>query len=237
MMPFVSSMVGAMPATVGGGGGTDPYFSNVILLMGFDGADASTAFTDESSYGHSVTANGNAQIDTAQSKFGGSSLLLDGSGDYLSLADQALWDLGSADFTVECWVRPNAVSGRFLRQDGGYSAAAGWVLMWESNSLRFNTYATSQLQVYETVGSWTGPTGQWYHLAADRSGSTWRAYRDGVMVAKATRSGAIAGSNQPLIIGGPDCNGWMEEVRITKGVARYASDGGFTPPTAAFPRS
>lgn len=233
----MSMMVNPYAFSVGAGVSADPYFENVILLLGFNGSDGSTSFVDESRYANSVTANGDAQIDTAQSKFGGASLLLDGTGDYLSLADQALWDLGSGDFTVELWARPVAVGGSFIGQDGG--GGTGWSLAWETQSLRLNTYAPSQLQVYETSNTWTGPTGQWYHIAADRSGSAWRVYRDGNMVASATSSGTIANASAALVIGsgfGGLFNGWIEEVRLTKGVARYASNGGFTPPTSAYPR-
>jgi len=232
------SMMVSPYAFAAAGGGPDPYFSNVILLMGFNGADGSTSFVDESSYGRTVSAFGNAQIDTAQSKFGVSSLLLDGSGDYLTLPDSNDWDFGSGDWTVELFVRLNTTGNMaFL---GQANAATGWQFMRESNTLRFNAYAGGQYQAYETGGTWTGPTGQWFHIAADRSGNTWRVYRDGVRVFSGTRSNAISNSTDVMKIGrgfSSDFNGWMDEIRITKGVARYATDSGFTPPSAAFPRS
>ena len=86
-----------------GGPPVDAYFSDVVLLLHMGGTDGSTTFTDEK--GHTVTANGDAQIDTAQSKFGGASALFDGSGDYLSVADSADFEFGSSDFTIDGWVR------------------------------------------------------------------------------------------------------------------------------------
>ena len=66
------------------------------LLIHADGADGSTSFTDSSASGHTITANGNAQVDTDQKEFGTGSLLCDGTGDYLSIPDHADWDLEQA---------------------------------------------------------------------------------------------------------------------------------------------
>ncbi len=74
--------------------------------MHFDGSDASTTSGDSSTAAHgNATFAGNAQLDTAQSKFGGSSLLLDGTGDYLTYADHADWTFGTSDFTIDGFVR------------------------------------------------------------------------------------------------------------------------------------
>ena len=63
--------------------GEDPYYGNVSLLLYGDGANGSTTITDSSPTPKTVTAVGNAQISTAQSKFGGASIAFDGAGDYL----------------------------------------------------------------------------------------------------------------------------------------------------------
>jgi hypothetical protein len=80
------------------------------VLLHFDGLDASTTFTDNNAGGsaHAWRAAGNAQIDTAQFKFGGSSGLFDGSADYVSTPDSSDFTLSSKVFTIECWIRPAA---------------------------------------------------------------------------------------------------------------------------------
>lgn len=84
-------------------GGLD---SNVLLLLHMDGADGSTTFTDSSpTTPHTVTAAGNAQIKTNQSKYGGSSGYFDGTGDWLTIPDNADFDLSGGIFTFDCWVR------------------------------------------------------------------------------------------------------------------------------------
>jgi hypothetical protein len=124
-------------APAGGGGGPDPNWANVVLLMGFEGADASTTFVDESSVGRTMTAIGNAQIDTAQFKFGAASGLFDGSGDVVTAADSADWDFGSGDFTIEMFVRHsvNASQGYVEQYTGGGNRS--WSFIRESNQLRF----------------------------------------------------------------------------------------------------
>src|SRR5512139_871383 len=81
---------------------TTPVFAGVPeggggSLLHFNGNDGSTTFHDEA-LNIDWIANGNAQIDTAQSVFGGASGLFDGTGDYLSSADHADWQLdGGSD--------------------------------------------------------------------------------------------------------------------------------------------
>lgn len=88
------------------------FYGSVVALLHMNGSDASTTFTDQR--GHTFTAAGNAQIDTAQSKFGGASGLFDASGDYISTPDSDEWSFGSGDFTIECWYRPTRTNSFFL---------------------------------------------------------------------------------------------------------------------------
>ena len=60
---------------------------------------------------HKVTFNNNAQLDTDQSHYGLSSLLLDGTGDYLSIPTSTEFGFGTGAFTIECWIRPSSVTG------------------------------------------------------------------------------------------------------------------------------
>src|SRR5687768_4015081 len=87
-------------ATRGVGIATDPHFASVVLLCDFDGTDAATTAPDESPVGRALTFVGNAQIDTAQFKYGVSSLLLDGSGDYVTAPDSTDWRF-AGEFTIE----------------------------------------------------------------------------------------------------------------------------------------
>jgi hypothetical protein len=83
---------------------TDPYRSQVSLLLHGDGTNGSTTIVDSSPSPKTVTAVGDAQISTAQSKFGGASIAFDGNGDYLDASSSNQYAIGTEDFTVEGWV-------------------------------------------------------------------------------------------------------------------------------------
>ena len=87
---------------------TDPNFADVSLLLHGDGANNSTTFTDSSSNNFTLSRVGDVKISTTESKFGGSSIFFDGTGDYLTLANNSDFNFPN-DFTVEAWVYPTAI--------------------------------------------------------------------------------------------------------------------------------
>jgi hypothetical protein len=232
---------------------TDADINFVVLLMGFEGADGSQTapgFTDESAARHGTATIANSpQIDTAQSKFGSSSLLSTGGAPGVTFNGSADWLLSSSNsdqFTIECFVRFSAFTA-------GYSCLVSWSaigVVWDfsvldSHELRFR-YVDTSVVTHEVASTGAAiTTGIWYHFAVDKDSSgKIRIYKDGVMLASATPADSSM-SNQPTfalhigsagIFNADKLDGWMDELRITKGVARYASDAGFTPPTAAFLR-
>lgn len=224
------------------GGSGDPNFSSVVLLSHFDGVDGSTTLVDEK--GHTLTANGNAQLDTAQSKFGTASLLLDGTGDYVTSPDSADWT-PTGDFTIEGWVRFAAITSShvFCSQYNSVGNQRGWYFRRTSSArLTFNFHPFGDGTVENCEGGWTTAINTWYHVAATRSGNVYRVFADGVQIASRTTSFGPFNSNSVLAFGAVDSssfsqffNGWLDDWRITNGVARYT--GAFTPPTAAFPNS
>jgi hypothetical protein len=113
---------------------SDLYYDNVALLLPFDGADGATAATDYSPTPKTVTFAGNAQLDTANKKWGNASLLLDGTGDYLSIPDHADWDLGTGDYTVEAWVYLADTTGSgVVVQIGTYTGATSGAVWYIEN--------------------------------------------------------------------------------------------------------
>jgi len=220
------------------GPSADPYSDYVSLLLHGNGTNGSTTFTDSSSNVHTVTANGDAEISTTQSKFGGASMYFDGSGDYLTLATDSSLDLGAGDFTFELWVYILSQTDDMMV---GSSSAYVNVQLF-----RINTGGNYEnLTVYLNSGSViqiqnSGVTvNSWHHLALTRSGSTVRVFVDGTPVASATNSGSVAVDKigafyyQGNLFGSFYVNGYIDDLRVTKGVARYTSN--FTPPTAELP--
>lgn len=238
--PVMSASVGPVePAAA-----TDPSFAGVKLLIGGDGVDGSTTIIDESPIGRTLTAVGGAQIDTAQSKFGGGSILLNGAGAFVRAADSDDWWFDVGPFTIEGFFRFAATPSNaiLLTQWPG-----GWAWWFQSGKLYLRARVSNGGQA-DTVGYiWSPVLNQWYHIAIDRTtDGIVRIYVDGVMQAKTTGwTAPFDNSTSNLNIGslrdggftGFDMNGHFDEVRLTKGIARYASDAGFTVPTEAYPRA
>ena len=216
--------------------GIDSYAK---LMLHNDGTDASTTIVDSSLSPHSPTVVGNAQLDTAQKKFGTASLLCDGSGDYVTVPDSADWDFGSGDFSLECQIRFNTVAGNqgiFTREISGSSY---FYIAWESgNKIRFRDYGGT----YDSSFAWITPVADtWYHLAISRSGNSIRCFIDGIQIGSTqTFTGSFIDRAVPLQIGAFPVasywfNGWIDEVRVSKGIARWTAN--FTPPTSAYSSS
>lgn len=224
------------------GGPTDPYFSQVVLLAGFEGG----AYTDDSNYHRTLTDTGLTST-TAQPKFGSYSLSCGGGSQRLGAADAAELTLGTSAFTFEAWAYKNVGSPNgyiFCQQDlPGTASGAAWALAWLSNG-KLEAKAISGNAIY-TQFSTTGTvsTDAWHHIVYERNAAgKFRIYADGAMVASATPgTAAIDNSADDLSIAnagsGIGFEGYIDEVRLTIGTARYDSDSGYTTPTAAFPRS
>lgn len=231
---------------------TDPNFSNVTLLAHFNGSNGSTSFTDSSPLAQTLTANGNAQLSTSDSKFGGAALLLDGNGDYVT-SSYAASPIGTGDLTVEFWVKPtltfntdvnyfgvlNASTSTniFIGNDAG---AAGGV----PSNVRFvirNDAQTSNVDITTTSNQISGSVFQ--HIACVADGSTARVYIDGVQRASGAITGTRTATFTNLNIGRLNAsttryvNGYFDEFRVTKGVCRYPSGTTFSPPSSPFPNS
>ena len=215
----------------------DPYFSNVSLLLHGDGTNGSTTITDSSPSPKTVTAVGNAQISTAQSKFGGASLAFDGTGDYLSLALSSDFAF-PADLTVEAWLYLaglNSVSNASYITDFRSNDSSNFTFGIINNNGEGRMYAF--VNGVDSIGSNAVALNTWQHLAYVRSGTTVTLYLNGT--ANGTLTSSVSQASSSVIIGArfngltEYVNGYIDDLRITKGVARYTAN--FTPPTAPFP--
>lgn len=212
--------------------------ANTLLLLHCDGTDASTSFPDVSPSARTVTAVGNAQVDTAQSVFGGASALFDGTGDYLSVPDSSDWAFGSGDFTFDMQARFSSLAatrGLFGQATTNvnntlraYVSTAGAVF--------FNLRTAGVDTVLASSASGAVVINTFYHMAFVRNGTDWSIYLDGVSIASATVSASVADYTGVLRFGadgtsGVQMAGWLDEIRVSN-IARWTS--GFTPPTAEY---
>ncbi len=191
---------------------------------------------------------GNAQVSTAQAKWGAGSVFFDGSGDYLYLPKSSPLDMGSGNFTLEWWMYPTTTSQlatASIIASGNATWSTGAVVVDcgsnASNKVRFVTYPNG-VAVGDS-NAWTVNT--WTHFACVRNGNTLTLYRNGTSVASNPSMNTWQNTinfnfNNATKIGGGHWDGatsyftgYIEDLRITKGVARYTSN--FTAPTAPFP--
>lgn len=216
---------------------SDPNFSSVSLLVHMQGANNGTAFTDSSSNAFALTASGNAKTSTANFKWGNSSGLFDGNGDYVTAPASSKFNFGFGAFTAEWWVNFTTVSYYQYFFDMGPNQ----FMMRLLNGTTLLTYAGGAPVLNTNITTLT--SGVWYHMAYVRTSSgVFTLYVNGVSVATATNTTHASGdSTSTLRIGeyaggtGFGLNGNLQDFRITWGVARYLSN--FTPPTAQFPDS
>lgn len=214
-------------------GSGDSFFSNVSMLL------FGESISDSSLNAVAMTATGTAASSSTQFKFGTKSLYFESGSNYLSTPDNVIFQLGSGDWTIECWVyvTSNAGTNGFLSKRNP-STYDGYCLGTDSSNQFWIT-------ITNTAGTWTlagsvlgtGVTpNTWHHLAAVRSGNTITGYVNGVAGTPYSFTGSVYETGgKSVFIGnsdggasGQNFKGYIDDFRITKGVARYAAN--FVPP-------
>jgi len=258
---MIAGIVAGQMIQQSGGGGSDPYFSYVVSLLHFNGPNASTSFLDQK--GKSWSAIGSGQLSSSRSKFGTASFSGNGSGSGVLGVNSSDFDFGSGDLTIEAWVyiaadsAPDADGARganiFSTWDAGSGASAltGYVINISGDSsttgtgIAFDTWSGGSGTLLRAAASISKNV--WHHIAVTVSSGVRRIFLDGVLLTasvinisggytdvnslgSAPRIGLTQRSSYPLSL-----NGNIDDLRITKGLARYTSD--FSIPSAQFPDS
>jgi hypothetical protein len=208
--------------------------SNTKLLIHFDGINGKVP--------KGPNRLGNPRIHTAPNpvKFDGSSLYFPGGGDYFTIppATAADWDFGTGDFTIDFWVRFNSTAAtQYIIHRQVSSGYGPWLILYSSGSLyAYSASANSSWNILNALSFGAVSTGVWYHIALVRSGTTFYAFKDGALISTATSSLSVYASGVTPMLGssnpaGNYFNGWLDEIRVAKGLARWTS--AFTPPTSS----
>ena len=250
---MIAGIVGGTKA-VGGGSSNDPNWNDVLFLYGFNGADGQTSSTSEGPASIPLTFVGDAQLDTSQFRFATASLLLDGTDDhvYATSDDPAAYVFEDRNFTIEMFIRFVTNPGpanQVLASSDSPPALFWFMRLTTGNTLEFQ-YSTNGVDMQVGVSAGWDPAAEtWYHVAVTRDGNLMRMFVDGVLLAT-NDIGALTSFNdadgiKSVLLGAKDSsvpeeffNGWIDEFRLTlgvaAGVARYTAT--FTPPSQPFPR-
>lgn len=219
----------------------DANFNQVGLLCNFDGANGATVIYDNSAFGLPLTNNGSVTLDTSTAQFGSSSAHLSGS-NWLQtpIAAKGPLDLSSGDWTVEGWLFATH-NGYFLRlNDGGFGpspGAGGFYIVVSGLGGSVTMVLDGDSASASITAGGTIPGSTWTHFAFVASGGNVTGYLEGVGGSSSAQPAATPWGGDNLYIGdiqsGTQFQGNIDELRITKGFARYTSN--FTPPSVAFP--
>ena len=214
---------------------TDTYWKYVSLLLNTtstNGAQNNT-FLDSSTNNFTVTRNG----DVTQGSFnpymptGYWSGYFDGTGDYLTVADNAALQMASGDFTIEFWINFASIANFQTIYDKGYTAAGALLIQTGSGNGTLIVYVAG---IATITASSASSVGVWDHYALVRSGTTLTLYKNGTSVGSATNSTNFNSTASLFFAGstgggGYYVNGYVSNARVVKGTAVYTAN--FTPPT------
>jgi hypothetical protein len=232
---------GITPALFGARAASPGNDSFTKLLAHFEGANNYNWFFDSSLAAHGyATVTGAATVQNGSPLGASGNGVLSQSNSYLTWPNSADWEFGAGDFTVDWWEYRSAAGGAAICRDVT-TVYCPFLLNWTNAGEIYMTSTGSSWDIANGAGGLPNPGfGQllttWTHLAVTRQGNTFRAFRDGVLKSTWTSSLALKSNTNPLSIGvGQTSNyfvGYMEEVRISKGIARWTAN--FTPPSKAY---
>jgi len=196
---------------------------------------------------NNLTLIGGAKISNTQAKFGGTSLALDGSGDYAQIENSSSLNLGVGDFTIECWVYTTETGQQcIVGATKGTDGTGAWMLNlnYSSGPVRFFCRYNGGSVLDYQVGSGNFTTNSFKHLAVTRNGANLRVFIDGTQVGTTNTTlstyaidPATINAGTPYYIGRTtdgslEFAGHLDDLRVSK-MARYTAN--FTAPTKPFP--
>jgi hypothetical protein len=220
---------------------TDPYYSSVSLLLHGDGANNSTTFTDNSPSPKTIQQNFGNVISTAQSKFNGASIFCNNS--YMEYAANTDFEIGGGDFTIECWYRGTSTIGSpaIVAKGLHENSAGAYALRFQgSDAVRFYIgFGSSDANIITGTTN-VRTSGEWNHIAVSKDNGSTRLFINGTQEGSTYTTAYTLATGGKLHIGrfyysvgDGTVNGYIDDLRITKGVGRYGAD--FPAPTLPFP--
>jgi len=228
------------------GSGGDTLYPFVKLLLHGNGTNGITIFTDNSPSPKTLTPTGNVQISTAQSKFGGASIVFDGAGDYLSFTQSNI--IGTGNFCVEAWIYPTSFvdDGEiFCVGDVGSTAQLDFFLEYKTTGALRGSVLNGAGVAYIDITTATGliALNTWTHVAFTVAGTTGRLFINGVLSQTGTLTGTRVQNKTNCRVGFLATplpryySGHIDDLRVTSGAGSERYTSNFTPHNAPHPDS
>jgi hypothetical protein len=215
---------------------TAPVSSSGTTLLLLNGTNGS--IYDSTTRNNLVTSSGGGRIDTTQSKFGGSSIRLQGGVNMITTAGPQN-SLGIGNYTVEMWIYLDGAGVQRPMGQGALGTGEFLFIIYGDGSFDWCESVTARVN----PGSGAVPPTTWTHIAIVRSGLTTSVYINGTQTGSTYTpvSNYNYSSTNPIYIGaggsgatgGQTFAGYIDDLRITPGAARYTSN--FSVPSTAFP--
>lgn len=193
-------------------------------------------------FGKNMIAVGNPKPDPTQNKLGSASMRFNGQGDRLEIADHEDWTFSEKDFTIDFWIRfAHITENQVLIGYPDVSPDLSWQIAYEEGykSLRFSYSIDGDKRIDERF-PWSPLKDNWYHLAVVRKRSNLKLFINGIQISQTHKIGGfpLHDSTSQLLIGSNGSeeyfNGWLDEIRISKGKARWTSN--FVPQSREYSR-
>lgn len=207
-----------------------------------------TNLSDSSLSEHTTTLLGDISRSDTQSKFGGYSAYFDGVNNKITVADSDEFYFGTNEFTIDFWLKwetvPTSVWTDLFSQipAPGISDCSVLLGTWTTGLLNFVYYLNGSTSITINSSGFSWNTSDWFHIAIvrDKTANQIKIFVNGTLRGSASIDSAssIYNSAQPFSIGGRngtdvhDIHGYMDEFRISKGIARWTSN--FTPQVEAY---
>ncbi len=206
--------------------------TNTSLLLNFTNAGIY-----DGTMKNNLETVGGASVSTSVVKYGSGSMYFDGTGDYLKLPSNALYAFGTGAYTIEFWIYPSSLAAGSYHVIGA-NATNGIVVIISNAKVALNKYGVGDVLAYNTALT----TSTWSHVAVVRESTgtnQTKIYVNGTSVATGTDSNDWTvttnfGVGANTSDGSQAINGYLDDLRVTKGIARYLQN--FTPPLVALPR-
>ena len=208
----------------------DPYYNDVVLhLRGYD-AQSGQVFKDYSKYNRTISVFGNTSHSTTQKKYGNSSIYFDGSGDYLTAPASSDFNFGTGAFTIEFFYYKNSNTSygvyRRLIQSVDGDVICGFTIVDDNNYISVAMSSSGgSFDLININNIVSLVVGNWYFISLIRNGVDFYLIVNGVSYFLAQSSSSVYfNASHYIVIGGQasgrNINGFYEDLRVTKGIAR-----------------